>query len=423
MAYQTPEWTKNSNIYEVNLRQYTKEGNINAFRKELPRLKAMGVDILWLMPIFPIGKLNRKGTYGSAYSVMDYKAVNPDFGTYDDFDALVKEIHSMGLHVVLDWVANHTAWDNAWIKENPARYYRDEHGNILAPNDDWTDVAHLNYDNPDTVNAMIDALSFWVKKFDIDGYRCDMAGLVPTWFWVKARAEVDKIKPCFWLAEWEDPKIHDAFDMTYTWELHNLMKRIVKKEKNVYDFDHNRSYELYHFAPENYRMTFTTNHDESAWNGTEYDRFGDGAKTLAVLTYLLPGMPLIFCGQESAYNKTQPLFEKVDIEWKDYCLAGLYTKLNNLKTENPALWNGTFGGSFSKIMTTDNWKVYSFARVKGNNKVICFINVSNEPAEFFAESELIAGKFQNVFEDSKAEFKPCEKFSLKPWEYKVYVSK
>lgn len=421
MAYQTPEWTKSSNIYEVNIRQFTAGGNFLGLRHHLKRLKAMGVDILWLMPIFPIGEKNRKGTYGSAYSVKDYKAVNPDYGTYDDFKKVVTEAHELGMRVILDWVANHTAWDNPWIASNPDRYYRDEHGNILAPNSDWTDVAHLNYDNPDTVDAMIDALKFWVEKFDIDGYRCDMAGLVPTWFWVKARKEVDKIKPCFWLAEWEDPQIHDAFDMTYSWELHNLLKQIARKEKNCYDFDHLRNYEITRFQAENYRLTFTTNHDESAWNGTEYDRFGDAAKTFAVLSYLLPGMPLIYSGQESAFNRTLPLFEKVDIEWGEYPLESFYTKLNSLKTNNKALWNGTFGGSYSKIMTTDNCNIYAFARVKGPNKVVALFNMSPDRVEFTAESELLAGNYENYFEGTQGTLTSREKFGMRPWEYKVYV--
>lgn len=423
MAYKTPEWTKSSNIYEVNIRQFSPEGNINGLRKQLKRLKDTGIDILWLMPIFPIGEKNRKGTYGSAYSVKDYKAVNPDFGTAEDFRKLIKEIHDLKMHVVLDWVANHTAWDNDWIKINPERYYRDEHGNVLAPNDDWTDVAHLNYNNPDTVNAMIDALSYWVKEFDIDGYRCDMAGLVPTWFWVKARQEVDKIKPCFWLAEWEDPTLHDAFDMTYSWELHNLMKKIVRKEKNVYDFDHYRNYELWKFQPENYRMIFTSNHDESAWNGTEYDRFGDAAKTFAVLSYVMPGMPMIYCGQESAYNKSIPLFEKQNIEWGDYPLADFYTKLNALKLKNKALWNGTFGGSYSKIMTTDNCNIYAFARQKDDNKVVVLFNLNPDRVEFIAESEMLAGSYTNYFEGTTEKFTSREKFGLRPWEYRIYVKK
>ena len=421
MAFKTPEWTKNSNIYEVNIRQFTKEGNFASFRTHLPRLKKMGVDILWLMPVFPIGEKNRKGTLGSAYSVKDYKELNPDYGTKADFKALVKEIHKLGMHVVLDWVANHTAWDNPWIENTPDRYYRDSHGNILAPNDDWTDVAHLNYDNPDTVNAMIDALSYWVKDFDIDGYRCDMAGLVPTWFWVKAREAVDKIKPCFWLAEWEDPKIHDGFDMTYAWELHNLMKQIAKKQKNVYDFDHYRNYELNCFIRENYRLNFTTNHDESAWNGTEFDRFGEGAKMFAVLSYLLPGMPLIYSGQESAFNQTLPLFEKVEIQWADYPLEGFYKALNELKTKHKALWNGSFGGSFSKIMTTDNCNVYAFARINGGDKVIGIFNASPDRKECIAESELLKGKYKELFSGEETVFSDRERLGLSAWEYKVYV--
>ncbi len=419
----TPEWTKASNVYEVNIRQYTPQGNFAGFRQQLPRLKEMGVDILWLMPIFPIGERNRKGTLGSPYSIKDYKEVNPDFGTKDDLSIIIKESHRLGMHVILDWVANHTAWDNPWITTNPDRYYRDENGNILAPNDDWTDVAHLNYNNPDTVAAMIDALQYWVEKFDIDGYRCDMAGLVPTWFWEKARKEVDKIKPCFWLAEWEDPAIHAAFDATYSWELHNVLKKIVSKEKNVYDLDHNRSYELYKFQPENYRLTFTTNHDESAWNGTEYDRFGDGAVTLAALTYILPGIPLIYSGQESAFKSTQPLFEKIDIDWKNYPLAKFYTTLNALKHDHPALWNGTFGGSFSKIMTTNNWKAYVVARVKGKDKVIGFFNISDEPIDFYAESELLSGSYTDIMDGTKHNLTAREHINMKPWEYKIFVAK
>lgn len=422
MAFKTPEWTKNSNIYEVNIRQFSPKGDIAGFSAHLDRLKDMGVDILWLMPVFPIGEKNRKGTLGSAYSVKNYKEINPDFGTKDDFRRLVEAIHKKGMHVILDWVANHTSWDNPWITSNPDRYYQDGCGNILAPNEDWTDVAHLNYENPDTVNAMIDSLSYWVKDFDIDGYRCDMAGLVPTWFWVKARKVVDKIKPCFWLAEWEDPQIHEAFDMTYCWELHNLMKQIAHRQKNVYDFDHYRNYELDKFRQENYRMTFTTNHDESAWNGTEYDRFSDAVKTFAALTYLLPAMPLIYSGQEAANNKTLHLFEKQEIDWTNCSLGDFYKTLNNLKTENEALWNGLYGGSFTKIMTTDNCNIYAFIRVKGKNKVIGIFNFHSDRIDFTAESELLKGKFKSVFENKEYTFRSREKFSFGPKEFKIFVA-
>ena len=422
MAFKTPEWTKNSNIYEVNIRQFTKGGNFIGLQHHLKRLKEMGVDIIWLMPIFPIGEKNRKGSLGSAYSIKDYKAINPDFGTFDDFDKTVKEIHKLGMHVILDWVANHTAWDNPWITQAPYRYHRDDQGNILAPNDDWTDVAHLDYSNAETVNAMIDAMSFWVKKFDIDGFRCDMAGLVPNHFWVEARRQLDKLKPLFWLAEWEDPKIHEAFDMSYCWEMHNLMKAIYKKEKNVYDFDHYRNYELFNFEPEAYRMTFTSNHDESAWNGTEYDRFGDGAKTFAAMTYCIPGMPLIYSGQEAAFNQSLPLFEKIEIDWKDYPLESFYRRLNYLKKQTPALWNGVYGGSYTKIMTTDNCRVFAFARVKGSSKVVSFFNLSPDQVDFIAESEVMSGNFENYFANAPGSLDSREHFILRPWEFKIYVS-
>lgn len=423
MAFQVPEWTKSSNIYEVNIRQYTTGGNFAGFRRHIKRLKLMGVDIVWLMPIFPIGTVNRKGSLGSSYSVKNYKEVNPDFGTFEDFDKTVKELHEAGMHVVLDWVANHTAWDNPWVMEHPDRYHHDQNGNIIAPNCDWTDVAHLNYSNPDTENAMIDALSFWVKNFDIDGYRCDMAGLVPNSFWIKARKELEKVKKnLFWLAEWEEPSIHDAFDMSYSWNFHNLIQKIVRKEKNVYDLDHYRNAEIWNYPSDQYRMYFTSNHDENAWNGSEYVRFGDAAKTIAVLTYCMPGMPLIYSGQESCLNKQLSLFEKDEIDWHEYPLETFYSRLNRLKLENRALWNGALGGSFTKIQTTDNCNVYAFARIKGNNKVVCFFNLSANKVELKAESELLAGNFENVFSNATKSFNSQEHFILNPWEWNIYVN-
>ncbi len=383
----------------------------------------MGVDILWLMPIFPIGEVNRKGSLGSPYSVKNYKECNPDFGTFEDFDKLVKEAHKLGMHVVLDWVANHTAWDNSWITEHPEYYHHDNYGNIVSPNADWTDVAHLNYSNQGTVEAMIDALKFWVEKFDIDGYRCDMAGLVPVEFWVEARKQVDKVKKCFWLAEWEDPIIHQAFDASYCWEWHNLLQRIVHCEKNVYDIDHYRSHELWHNSKEQYRMSFTSNHDENTWNGNEFVRLGDqGAKTIAAMNYILPTFPLIYSGQEACSQMILPMFDKVELNWNNLPLEDFYRTLNNLKKDNPALWNGIWGGSYTKLNSTDNSKVYSFARVKGDNKVIGVFNLSHQKTEVYIESELLRGNYENVFNKEKGELNCVEHFIMEPWEYKIYVA-
>ncbi len=424
MSFKIAEWTKAANIYEVNIRQYTKEGTLKAFVPHINRLKNMGVSIVWLMPIFPVGQVNRKGTLGSAYSIRDYKTVNPDYGTIDDLKIVVDQIHKAGMHVVLDWVANHTAWDHEWITSHPEYYERDQWGNIKAPNADWTDTAHLNYGNPATREAMIDALKFWVEKLDIDGYRCDMAGLVPVDFWIQARTEIEKKKKdLFWLAEWEDPQIHQAFDMSYSWNLQALMAKITRREQNVYDLDHYRSAEIWNYPNSEYRMVFTSNHDENSWHGSEYQRYGNGAKTYAVLSYCLPAMPLIYSGQESALNRSLPFFEKDCIEWGDYPLEDFYKKLNGLKKDNPALWNGKFGGSFSKIFTSDNSRAYVFARIKDKNKVIAFFNLSHEQTEFKAENQLLEGKYTDFLTNEEKKFSTLENFTLKPWEYKIFVAK
>ena len=272
----TPSWAKNANIYEVNIRQYTPEGTFKAFQKSLPRLKEMGVEILWLMPINPIGVKNRKGTLGSYYSISDFKAINPEFGTEEDFKNLVNEIHKLGMHVIIDWVANHTSWDNVWIKEHPDYYTKDSLGNIIVPKGtDWDDTADLNYDNPELRKAMIDAMLHWVKTADIDGFRCDMAGLVPYTFWLHARKAIDEEKSdCFFLAEDSNPKIHEAFDMSYNWPLKDIINDMAKGNKNVTDLIKHFESESKNFKPQDLRMHFTTNHDENTWHGTEYERLG-----------------------------------------------------------------------------------------------------------------------------------------------------
>lgn len=211
----TPEWVKNAVIYEVNVRQYTPEGTFNAFTEHLPRLKTLGVDILWFMPVNPIGVKNRKGPLGSYYSVKDYTAVNPEFGTMEDFRRLVEQVHEQGMYAIIDWVPNHTAWDHRWTKEHPDWYKQDEKGEFVSPFD-WTDVIQLDYDNEEMRQEMIEEMIFWIRESDIDGYRCDVAHMVPVDFWDEARKELDKVKPVFMLAESDQYFLHkNAFDMTY----------------------------------------------------------------------------------------------------------------------------------------------------------------------------------------------------------------
>ncbi|MEO6489705.1 MAG: alpha-amylase family glycosyl hydrolase [Ferruginibacter sp.] len=262
-----PEWSKNATIYEVNIRQYSPEGTFKAFEAHLPRLKALGVDILWLMPIHPIGEEKRKGKMGSYYSVKNYLTVNPEFGTMDDFKQLVKKIHGMGMHVILDWVANHSAWDNVLVAAHPGWYTKTLEGEFQpTPWYDWDDVIDLDYDKPAMRKYMTDAFKFWVKETDIDGYRCDVAGFIPVDFWDNVRKELDKIKPVFMLAEWESRDLYKhAFDMTYSWSLWNEMKSVTTGKKNIGGLVEYMAHDVNTVPVDAFRMTFTENHDKNSW--------------------------------------------------------------------------------------------------------------------------------------------------------------
>ena len=418
------EWSKGSVIYEVNIRQYTPDGTFKALEKHLPRLKEMGIDILWLMPVNPIGVTNRKGTLGSYYSISDYLDVNPEYGTMNDFKNLVKKIHELGMKVIIDWVANHTSWDNNLIKEHPEWYTHDASGNIIAPVKDWTDVADLNYDQPGLREYMKNALIFWVKEADVDGFRCDVAGMVPIEFWNYAVPEVEKIKPVFMLAEDEGPKMHDtAFDMTYSWEVYHLMNDIVKGKRTAEVFDSLFHQEASEFAPDAYRMRFTSNHDENSWNGSEYERMGDAALAFAAFDFVIPGMPLIYSGQESAFNKRLKFFDKDTIDWGDYKLNRFYTTLIKAKKANLALWNGTAGAPMVKLNSGSNKEVYAFTREKENNKIVAIFNFSGIPQEIKIEDKNLSGTYQDLLCGDTQEFDQKFIFQFKPWEFRILIRK
>jgi glycosidase len=419
--FRPPEWSYDKAIYEVNVRQYTEEGNFKAFEKRLPRLKELGADILWLMPIHPIGEKNRKGTLGSYYSVKDYKAVNPEFGTLDEFKSLVKMVHKMGMYVIIDWVANHTAWDSRWIEEHPEFYAQDSLGNIISPNPDWTDVADLNFDNKELWTEMIDVLKFWVEECDIDGYRCDVAGMVPTEFWIEARTELEKIKNVFMLAEWDTPEVHLAFDMTYDWDLHHILNGIVKDEKTAIDLIEHLNENEKDFPANAFRMQFTSNHDENSWNGTEFERLGDGVETFAVLTCLIPDMPLVYSGQEAGNNKRLSFFEKDLVEWKEDKLFEIYSKLFQLKKNNKALRNGEQGGELNYIESSDEKNIFAFTRSAEKDKILAIFNLSNKPIEVELTAEALQGNYKNYFTGKLESFAIKESFNLQPWEYRIYT--
>jgi len=418
-----PEWSRNATIYEVNIRQFTPEGTFNAFLEHIPRLKKMGVDILWLMPINPIGEKNRKGSLGSYYSVKDYKGINPEYGTLEDFKQLVARAHQEGMKVIIDWVANHTSWDNAWITEHPDWYTKDSLGNMVSPFD-WSDVADLNYDNKDMRLAMIDALKYWINEAGIDGYRCDVAGMVPLDFWETTRVELDRIKPVFMLAEAEEPQQQiRAFDMSYAWELHHILNSITQGKKNA------NALETYFFKQDTlypadaYRMLFTSNHDENSWNGTEFERMGEGSICMAVLTATLPGMPLVYSGQESAFNKRLRFFEKDTIAWQDYRLEPFYQKLFALKHAYQPLWNGTWGGKIERISTNADTSVFAFIREKEGDRVFVLTNLSGQVQEAKLKGDSFKGNYKEWFAEEEAAFEKGAVVRLKPWEYKVYVMK
>ena len=392
-----PEWSKNATIYEVNVRQHTAAGTFNAFAEDLPRLKALGVDILWLMPIHPIGDLNRKGgenannymvepgssSLGSPYSAQDYLAVNPDFGDLEDLRALVRDAHDLGMRVILDWVANHTAFDSHWTEEHRSFFLLDEAGNLQPPTGtDWWDVTQLDWEhgqNNGLYDAMAQAMEYWVAEADVDGFRCDVAEKVPTAFWDKVRRQLERIKPdVFMLAEAEVSEHHErAFDMSYAWHMHHVMNQVARKEWSADSIRSAVDRDLELFGQEAYRMMFVTNHDENSWNGTIEERMGENGDAMAVLAGTLMGMPLVYSGQEAGNPKRLRFFEKDTIDWTAPAKVALYTMINDLHHSQEALWNGSYGGWPEWLVVED--EVLAWKRAKGASEVHVAVNLSDVP--------------------------------------------
>ncbi len=427
-----PEWSKNSVIYEVNVRQHSQEGTFNAVTKDIPRIKELGADILWLMPINPIGVKNRKGTLGSYYSVKNYKTINPEFGTLNDFKTLVKTAHSMGQKVIIDWVANHTAWDHQWITDHPEWYEKDSAGNIITQYD-WSDVAKLNYKNQDLRKAMIEAMKYWVTECDIDGFRCDVAFLVPADFWVEARKELQAVKPVFMLAEMEmqkdinpNPKEYfiNAFNANYNWSLHGLSAEIAQGKKTYKDLQKHIT-DTYKETPNDvYRMSFLTNHDENSWNGTVEEKYADKWQLFSVLNYTLPqSFPLIYSGEEANNKKRLQFFEKDAIIWGDTSLYAWYRKMNSLKHSQPAIANGTFGAPTTFISLSheeDLNSLLAFERTTDGKSVIVVANLSNGSQAFNVIGNYRPNE-KNIYVSSKYELKNGE-FILPPFGFVVFTT-
>ena len=447
-----PDWHKNATIYEVNLRQYTPEGTFKSFEAHIPRLKEMGVDILWFMPIHPVSVKNRKGTLGSPYAVSDYKATNPDYGSMEDFKHMLNAIHDAGMYCIIDWVPNHTGWDNKWITEHPDWYTKGKDGNITDPINPgtgeswgWTDVADLNYDNKEMRKGMIDAMSFWVKEVGIDGFRVDVAHGVPADFWVACTDALYAIKPLFMLAEAEIPELvnNGSYVMDYGWEMHHLLNEIAKSQganrdasqtlvqgnvidggdaerdiKTALDIDKMLAKKDAAYQ-KGYQMQFTSNHDENSWSGTEFQRMGDGHKAFAVLAATFDGMPLLYTGMESAMDRQLEFFEKDAVDWGDYEYADFYRTLFTLKHENKALWNGKHGGALVKIPTGKDEDVYAFIREKDGDRVVVIINLSGEDQSVKLEGDHFAGNYTELFTSETMELSSGLEMELGAWQYKV----
>ncbi|MFZ6845789.1 alpha-amylase family glycosyl hydrolase [Undibacterium sp. RuTC16W] len=415
-------WTKNATIYEANIRQHSKEGSFQKFEEYLPELKKMGVSVIWLMPINPIGETNRKGTLGSYYAVKDYRGVNPEFGTPADFKHLVNAIHAAGMYVIIDWVPNHTAWDHPWAKEHPDFYKKDKDGNFTPPVPDWMDVIALNYENKQLRSEMIEAMRFWLTEYQLDGFRCDVAAMVPVDFWNEARVALDKTKPVFMLAEATEFQLQEkAFDMTYGWQFKDLFNDIAQGKKSAKDLDAYLNGEEKNYHPNSYRMLHITNHDLNSWEGTEFERLGDATESFLVLSNVLKGMPLLYSGQEAGNTKRLDFFERDPIQWKDHPFKQLYTKLFQLKKTNKALWNGLAGGQLVKINTGNDDNVFAFTRKKESNKIVAIFNLSNKEQVATINHVLKDKGMVDVMSGEKLLSTGSQKFTLKPWDYKVFA--
>ena len=417
-------WKHTTNIYEVNVRQYTPEGTFRAFEKHMPRLKEMGVKTLWFMPITPIAQKNKKGTMGSQYAAADYTSINPEFGTMEDFKHMVNEAHKLGFKVIIDWVANHTGWDHTWTKTNPEYYLIDPKTNDFQIASGMDDIIELDYSNPALRKAMIDAMKFWVREANIDGFRCDLAAWVEVDFWAEARPQVDALKPLFWLGEFdeiENPEYGKVFDASYIWSWMHKTREFNEGKASFADLK-NLLHKYSNIGDGSMRAWFTSNHDENTWNGTEYEKYGVLAKPLAVFSITWNGVPLIYNGQELPLKtKRLEFFEKDPIPWAGKNeLHDFYKTLLNLKSANPALRGGDPAVTTYLLKTTADDKVMAYVRKNGNNEVLTVLNFSKEPVSFQITDDHLNGKFFDAFTGSTRNFTQDKGFNLPVSGYGVF---
>lgn len=418
-----PEWSKDAVIYQINTRQYSRDGTFKAVQDDLPRLKDLGVDILWFMPIHPIGEEKRKGSLGSYYSVKDYYGVNPEFGTKADFKALVDAAHAQGFKVILDWVANHTAWDHPLVQSHPEWYDRDWKGDFRpTPWWDWSDIIDLDFSQPGVREYMSDAMTYWVEEMNVDGFRADVAGYVPLDFWDGLRARFDAVKPVFMLGEWQSRDLHArAFDATYAWDWKDAMKDIAAGRSDTGALYGYYSANESAWPRDAMRMTYTSNHDQNSWDGTMFDIYGDALPAAIALSFVGEGIPLIYNGQEAGSNKRLEFFEKDEIQWDyDHPLGALFKDLVTLKTDNPVLWNGAWGARTVKVENDNPQKIFSFIRQRDGDAVLAVFNLSNSPQTLRFTDSLPYGNYTPFRSNTTVSISDAP-LTLEPWDYRIYV--
>jgi len=414
-SFKQVSWANTASIYEVNIRQYTAEGTFKAFEKHLPRIKEMGIDIIWLMPITPISQVNKKGSLGSYYACSSYTKISPEFGSVNDFKDLVNAAHALGMKVIIDWVANHTGSQHEWMQANPSWFTQDAAGNFTERNG-WDDVVDLNFDNTSMRIALIDAMEFWVNQFNIDGFRCDMAHLVPLDFWIEARTNLEKIKILYWLAETEDIAYHQVFDTSYAWAWMHASKKVGKELDGMQEV-YNVLHQYAQYPKGAYKLFFTSNHDENSWNGTEYEKYGIAAKAWAVFTATWNGQPLIYSGQELPNTKRLAFFDKDQIEWTTELprLHQFYKTLLTARKAFPVLQ------SSNVFNLPTEGAVMAYLKQDQGQTALVVLNFSADRQHLNVAHEAFSGRFTNLFSGLSFEFNGDSYFELMPGEYIVYL--
>jgi glycosidase len=422
-ARSVPTWLRDGVIYEIFPRNFSAEGNFNGITARLDELKDLGVNILWLMPIHPIGEKMKKGTIGSPYAVRDYFGINPDYGTEADLKRLVAEAHKRGLKVIIDIVANHTAWDSVMM-QHPEFYKQNAAGKIIPPVPEWTDVAGLNYENPKLREYMIGMLKHWIdpKTFDLDGFRCDVATMVPTSFWEEARAELSKVKPdIMMLAEASKPDLMvKAFDSDYSWPLHATLNKVLLEGAPASDLRRSWEESRRQFPKGSLHMRISDNHDEAR----AVARFGvRGALAASVLMFCLDGVPLLYNGMEvgDATESGDPaLFEKLPVYWHPKerpPLRNIYKELIHLRQQYPAFRND----NTVWLHNSDEADLVTFMRMDNKDEFVVAINLSNRPivgwVEVMHDQEFKLIKFSSMKDVPQNGF---PMFRLNGFEWRIY---